>query len=141
MNVANEYFVENQRRQEAKKELMKNQSDYYKSGKVRNDEWTKVARSKNNGALSKVKGKVRAKTIKLWKSDGSVDDVDWNKRDFMQIISNVQTMDDPIFNILDELLSGLEEYEDFEVLADYVRQIYDMCKRNEVENVIIDDNV
>ena len=116
---------------------MQNQSDYYKAGKERNEEWTRVATTRNNATLSRVKGKVKAKILKLWKSDNSVDGIEWTKADLLRIISNVKSLDDPLFNIITELLSGLEEFENFEVLGEYVKEIYDLCKTidgNETNN-------
>ena len=133
-NITECYFAENQERQKAKKELLQNQSDYYKTAKDRNVEWKKVATIKNNALLSQVKGKVKGKTIKSWKSVDSVDGVGHTRNDFMQIISNVKTVDDPIFNNLTELLSGLEEFDHFDVLSEYVKEIFAVCEANNDNN-------
>ena len=140
-NVAKKLFAEQQKKQEAKKELLRNQSEYYRTGKVRNEAWAKVATVKNNASLSQVKGKVKGKTLRLWTNDKSVAGVDWTKRDFMNVVSQVKDLDDPIFSVLSELLSGLEDYDDFVVLSEYVREIFDISKQaehNELNNDIDD---
>ena len=110
---------------------MKNQTDYYRAGTKRNEAWTKVATMKNSSIISRVKGKVKGKTIKLCKQGETVEDVEWTKKDFMRVISKVKDSDDPIFNSLNELLSALEELDDFDILSEYVKEIYDICKKGE----------
>ena len=130
MRLAKEFAGKNAAKQQAKKDLLINQSKFFPGAHAKNEEWQKVAALKNKVQVSNVRGRAKGKVIGIWKpANKRVDGVEWVRSDFLRIISGVEDGTDPVFDKLNEMLSGLssvEKEDQWEMLSASVEEIYEM---------------
>ena len=138
--MANDYFKENKAKQQAKKDMLKNQAAYHQSALAKNEEWRMFGKMKNSASVAQVKGRAKGKVLRLWTSDKSVDGVEWTRNEFMKVISNVKSGYDPVYDKLSEMLSGIQEYDHFIMLSEYVKEIWDILHPIQVDNEIVSVN-
>ena len=140
MDWAKNYHSNRAERQQQRRDMLKNQSDYYKKATAKNEEWRLFGRTKNTEGVGKVKGTAKAKVLRLWKSGDTIDGVQWTRQKFMKVISNVASGTDPVYSMLMEMISGLGEYDNVEMLSVYVKEIWDVLNVVDVDNDEMNEN-
>lgn len=130
MDSAKSYFKIQTDKAQARRQMMENQSNFFKGATEKNLEWKNFAKMKTNAVVAQVKGTARGKVLRHWANQelriGTL-----TKYDFMSIISSVKDGTDPVFHKLSEMLSGLKEYDHFDTLFLYVTEIQEIVNARE----------
>ena len=140
MDWAKDYHNKIAEKQQQRKDMLKNQTEYYKTATAKNKEWKLFGKMKNNASLGGVKGKAKAKVLKLWRRNDKIDGVGWTRKEFMAVISGVKSGEEQVFVILTEMIAGLEEYDHIDVLSEYVKEIWEIVSQIEIDNGDVNEN-
>ena len=92
---AKDYHNKITEKRHQRKDMLKNQTEYYKTATAKNEEWKLFGKMKKNASLGGVKGKAKAKVLKLWRRADKIAEVGWTRKGFMAIISGVKSSNVP----------------------------------------------